>query len=278
MQFGVSMFFTDWAAPAAEVAREAEARGFESLFAPEHTHIPVSRLSPWPGGDQLPEHYWHTLDPFVSLASAATATTRLKVGTGICLVAQRDPVVLAKEVASVDHLSGGRFLFGIGAGWNREEAANHGTAWATRWELMAERVAAMRAIWSEDAPEFHGRFVDFDPIWQWPKPVQRPGPPVLLGGAFAKALQAVVDYADEWTPIYGRPDDFAGTLATLRRRAEEAGRGPIPVSVFQCPNDAATIERLGELGVSRCVFALPAAPLDQLLGILDACAATAALA
>ena len=163
MDYGVSNFVTDYSAPPAEVAREVEARGFESLFVPEHTHIPVDRVSPYPAGGDLPEQYWHSLDPFVALAAAATATTRLKVGTGVCLVVERDPITLAKEVATLDFISGGRFLFGIGAGWNREEMANHGTNPTTRWQLMAERVAAMRAIWSADAPEFHGRFVDFDP-------------------------------------------------------------------------------------------------------------------
>jgi len=277
VDYGVSNFVTDYSAPPAEVAREVEARGFESLFVPEHTHIPVARVSPYPAGGDLPEQYWHSLDPFVALAAAATATTRLKVGTGVCLVVERDPITLAKEVATLDFISGGRFLFGIGAGWNREEMANHGTNPATRWELMAERVAAMRAIWSEEAPEFHGRFVDFDPLWQWPKPVQQPGPPVLLGGAGGRALDAVVAYADEWTPIYRRPEDFPGSLALIRQRAEEAGRPEIPVSVFHAPTDPAELAALRHLGVSRCVFTLPPAPLDDLLPLMDDYAAVAAL-
>ena len=164
---------------------------------PEHTHIPVARTTPYPAGGDLPAQYSHSLDPFVALSAAATVTTRLKLGTGVCLVVEQDPITLAKEVASLDHLSGGRFLFGIGGGWNREEMADHGTDPTTRWALMGERVEAMKVIWTHDEAEYHGRFVDFDPIWQWPKPVQQPHPPVLLGGAGGRALAAVMAYADE---------------------------------------------------------------------------------
>ncbi len=269
MRFGVSMMFTDYSALPADVAPAVEERGFESLFAPEHSHIPVSRRDPFPAGGELPQRYIHSLDPFVGLATAAAATSELKIGTGVCLVAQRDPIVLAKEVATLDHVSGGRFLFGIGAGWNREEMANHGTDPATRWVLMAERVEAMRHIWAAEVAEYHGRYVDFDPIWSWPKPIQTPGPPVLLGGAGGRALQAVVDYADEWTPIYGRPADFPGAMADVRARVAERGRPPLPVSVFQAPPSAGELSALGELGVSRAVFTLPTEDLDQVLGVLD---------
>jgi len=277
VDFGVSMFVTDDTVGPAELAREVEARGFESLFVPEHTHIPVSRTSPYPAGGDLPAHYAHSLDPFVALTAAVTVTTRLKVGTGVCLVVERDPITLAKEVASLDHLSGGRFLFGIGGGWNREEMADHGTDPRTRWALMAERVAAMKAIWTHDEAEYHGRFVDFDPLWQWPKPLQRPHPPILLGGAGDRALEAVLAYADEWTPIYGRPADLPGTLADLRRRAAEAGRPPIPISVFQAPPTHEGLAELRELGVSRAIFTVPSVAESELLGLLDHLAAIAAL-
>src|ERR671936_1276605 len=182
MRFGVAMFPTDYSMEPAELARMAEERGFESLFFPEHTHIPASRRTPYPPGGELPDEYSHTLDPFVALTAAAAATERLRIGTGICLVVERDPIVTAKEVASLDRLSGGRFLFGVGAGWNREEMANHGTDPRRRHELMRERVEAMKAIWTEDEASYHGRYVDFDRIWAWPKPLQRPHPPVIVGG------------------------------------------------------------------------------------------------
>src|SRR6266849_10083610 len=182
MQYGVYQFSTDYAMRIDDLARAVEERGLESLFVPEHTHIPASRRSPFPGGANLPREYWHTLDPFVALGAAAAVTSRIKLGTGICLVIQRDPILLAKEVASIDLLSGGRFLFGVGGGWLREEIANHGTDPRTRWKLFGERMRAMETIWSSDEPEFHGQFVNFDPMWSWPKPVQKPRPPVLLGG------------------------------------------------------------------------------------------------
>src|SRR4051812_23008685 len=177
MDIGVSIFVTDESIGVVDVARAAEERGIESLFLPEHTHIPASRRTPYPAGGELPSWYSRTLDPFVALTAAAVATTKLKLATGVCLVIERDPIVLAKEVASLDVVSGGRFVLGIGAGWNREEMANHGTASATRWKLMRERVEAMKALWTQDEAEYHGDLVDFDPVWSWPKPVQRPHPP-----------------------------------------------------------------------------------------------------
>src|SRR4051794_6543777 len=182
LQFGLAMFPTDYAIDPVALGRLAEERGFESLWFPEHTHIPSERATPYPAGGDLPQEYWHTYDPFGALSAVAATTERLKVGTGICLIVERDPITTAKEVASLDLLSGGRFLFGIGAGWNREEMANHGTDPRTRFTLMRERVEAMKAIWTQDEAEYHGRLVDFDPIWSWPKPVQQPHPPVLVGG------------------------------------------------------------------------------------------------
>src|SRR3954466_6146581 len=224
MDFGVLMFPTDDAVAPDELARMAEDRGFESLFFPEHPHIAVSRESDYPGGGELPAMYSHTHDPFVALAIAAAATKRILVGTGICLVIERDPITTAKEVASLDQLSGGRFLFGVGAGWNREEMANHGTDPGRRFGVMRERVEAMKAIWTEDEASYHGRHVDFDPIWSWPKPVQKPHPPVFIGGAGEKVLDRVLRFGDGWPPQPPREEDMLGRIAELRRRAEEAGR------------------------------------------------------
>ena len=224
MDVGVSIFLTDESAGPAQVARAAEERGFESLFLPEHTHIPASRRSPWPAGGELPREYARCVDPFVALAVAAAVTTDLKLGTGVCLVVERDPITLAKEVATLDRVSAGRFLFGIGAGWNREEMANHGTNPVTRWKLMRERVEAMIAIWTSDEAEYHGEMVDFDPIWSWPKPLQRPHPPVIVGGAGDRALEAAAEYGNGWAPINGRPDDLAARIRQGQAGASERGR------------------------------------------------------
>ena len=204
MHFGLTMFAADFAIRIDELAREAEARGFESLWLPEHTHIPASRRSPWPGGADLPKEYWHTHDPFVALAVAAAVTRTLKLATGICLLIERDPITTAKQVASLDVLSNGRFIFGIGGGWNVEEMENHGTTFPTRWKLLRERVEAMKKIWTEETPEYHGTFVNFDKLWSWPKPVQNPHPPIYLGGHSPQVLQRVVDYCDGWLPIGAR--------------------------------------------------------------------------
>ena len=270
MQFGIEIFPTDYSIGPVELGRAVEERGFESIWFPEHTHIPTSRRSPWPGGAELPREYAHTLDPFVALAAVAAVTTRLKLGTGICLVVERDPITLAKEVASLDHLSNGRVLFGIGGGWNLEEMENHGTKPSLRWKILRERMLAMKAIWTEDEAEFHGQYVDFDPIWQWPKPVQKPHPPVVIGGNGPRTFERVLEYGDEWMPIGGRGDTPLGErIAELQRLAREAGRGPIPVSVFGMRADQSVIEHYREIGVTRCVFALPPAEADRVLPLLD---------
>jgi probable F420-dependent oxidoreductase len=258
MDLGLAHFLTDYGMQPAELARATEERGFESLFFPEHTHIPVSRDTPYPGGGELPPEYSHTLDLFVALGAAAAATQTLKLGSGVCLVIQRDPIVTAKEVATVDHVSGGRFLFGVGAGWNREEMQNHGTDPATRFRRMRESVEAMKAIWTEDEAEYHGRLIDFDPIWCWPKPVQKPHPPVLVGGLGERVLDRVVAYGDEWIPNRVKsPEDLGERITDLQRRAEAAGRERIPVTVFGAKPEARLLERLRDAGVTRALFYLP---------------------
>lgn len=277
MKFGIAMFPTDYAIPVPELARACEDLGFESLLFPEHTHIPVSRRSPWGGGAELPKQYWHTLDPFVAMTAAAMVTTNLKIGPGICLVIERDPITLAKEVASVDHISGGRVLLGIGGGWNIEEMENHGTDPHTRWRRMRESVEAMKKIWTEDEPEYHGQIVNFDPIWSWPKPVQPGGPPIIVGGDGKNTLKRVVRYGDEWMPIYGRNGDrLLARIAELQELAKAAGREPIPVSLFGAPADPERISALSRAGVTRFVFSLASDPAPEALSRLQLYAQVAA--
>jgi probable F420-dependent oxidoreductase len=255
MEVGLAMFSTDYTIEPARLGRLAEDRGFDSLLLTEHTHIPASRETPYPGGGELPREYSHCNDPFVGLGMVAAVTERLKVGTGICLVVERDPIVTAKEVATLDHLSGGRFLFGVGAGWNFEEMRNHGTDPRRRFRVMRERIEAMKAIWTQDEAEYHGEHVDFDPIWSWPKPAQKPHPPVLVGGRGEKVLERVVAFGDEWMPNrIDDPDELGERITDLQRRAERAGRDRIPVSVFGAKPDAGFVKRLGAAGVSRCFF------------------------
>ena len=282
MDFGAMMFCTDFSIRPDDLAKLLEDRGFESMWVPEHSHIPADRRSPWPGGAELPQEYWHTYDPFVALTSAAAATTTLKVGTGICLVIERDPIMMAKEVASVDRLSNGRFIFGIGGGWNREEMANHGTRSRSRWRLLRERILAMKEIWTQEEAEFHGEFVNFDKMWAYPKPVQRPHPPILMGGDGPTTFDRVVEYCDGWMPISGRPQSGGPSLqekiAMLRRQAEEAGRDPasINITTFRGPDGSQpepdAIRRLEEAGVDRVIFGLPSAERDTVLPIIDQCA------
>ena len=270
MDFGVSMFPTRYSIGPAELARAVEERGFESLFFPEHTHIPTSRLSPWPGGGDLPPEYRETLDPFLALTAAAAATERLKIGTGVCLVVERDPITLAKEVATLDHLSGGRFLFGIGGGWNREEMENHGTDPKRRFAVLRERILAMKEIWTKDEAEFHGEFVDFDPIWSWPKPVQQPHPPILVAGNGPGTLDRVMEYGDGWIPIPGRGAVKLGEgTEQLRKMATEQGRPPVPVTVFGTRPDPEVIAHYAASGVDRILFALPPVEAAEAFKILD---------
>ncbi len=268
--FGVCMFPTDYAIQPVPLARAAEERGFESLFFPEHTHIPASRRTPWPGGAELPKEYWHTHDPFVALGAAAAVTTRLKLATGICLIIERDPITLAKEVASLDTISQGRVILGIGGGWNAEEMENHGAKFTQRWKILREKVLALRAIWTQENAEFHGEYVNFDPIWSWPKPVQKNGPPILLGADSKWAAERVVEYCDGWMPIAVRGDASKG-LARLREAAARAGRKfeSLNLTVFSAPPKEEAAVRWIEQGFHRIVFGLPSAGPDVVLPILD---------
>jgi len=271
MDIGVFLFSTAYNMRLDDLGRELEDRGYESLFQPEHTHIPTSRETPFPAGGELPREYANTYDPFVSLAFAAAATTRLKVGTGICLIPQREPIATAKAVASIDVMSNGRFLFGIGGGWNVDEMRNHGGLYKTRFKLMRERILAMKALWTEDEAEYHGEFVDFDPVWSYPKPVQQPHPPVLLGGETDYTLARVVEYCDGWFP---RGGVFEPTrdMARLRDMAEKAGRDPseLSVSVFRAPADKQKLEEYAQAGVERAILELPPQSADDIMRRLDA--------
>ena len=268
MKTGALFFPTHDSVDPGSLACLLEQRAMESLFFAEHTHIPASRVTPSPSGKDLPRKYRHTYDLFVAMTAATAATSRLRIGSGICLVIERDPIITAKAVVSIDSLSGGRVEFGVGAGWNREEMANHGTDPRRRMALMAERIKAMKAIWTEDEASFDGEYVSFERIWSWPKPAQRPHPPVLVGGNGATVLDRVLDFGDVWMPNHA--DGVVERIGELRRRADEAGR-EIPVFVMGAPPDAAVLERYAEAGVERALFWLPSArqagierALDQL--------------
>lgn len=271
MLFGVSIFSTGYAIRPDELARALEDRGFESLWLPEHTHIPASRRSPWPGGPDLPHEYWNTYDPFVALTAAAMATRKLKVATGICLLIERDPITTAKEVASLDQLSEGRFLFGIGGGWNAEEMENHGTDFKKRWRVLRERVLAMKEIWTKEEAEFHGEFVNFDKIWANPKPFQKPHPPILMGGDGPTTFDRVLEYCDGWVPIGIRSTGIPEKIATLKSRAEEMGRDPksISVTVFGTRPKTEIIDQYESAGVDRVLLPLPPEGRETVLPMID---------
>jgi probable F420-dependent oxidoreductase len=267
MNFGIGYFPTADGVGPDEIARLGEQRGHESLFFAEHTHIPASRDSPYPGGGELPRKYSHCYDLFVALTAAAQATSRLRIGSGICLVVERDPVTTAKQVASLDALSGGRFEFGVGAGWNREEMANHGTNPRTRMRLMRERVLAMKEIWTEDEASYHGEFVDFDRIWSWPKPAQRPHPPILVGGNGPTVLDRVLEYGDAWFPNFSRDGGF-DRAGELHERARAAGRS-IELMVMGAPADPSALQRAHEAGARRVVYWIPSGPLSVIEPAFD---------
>jgi probable F420-dependent oxidoreductase len=255
VDFGIGYFPTHDAVSPGALARLVEERGHESLFFPEHTHIPASRETPYPAGGELPRKYFHTYDLFVALTAAAAATSRLRIASGICLVIERDPITTAKEVASVDFLSGGRMEFGVGAGWNREEMANHGTDPRVRMAVMAERVEAMKAIWTQDEASYHGKHVNFERIWSWPKPAQRPHPPVLVG---------VLRFGDAWLPN-NTGEDLLARARELWARADR----PIDVIVMGAPAKPAALEQFANAGVRRVVRWIPSATLGPVERALE---------
>jgi len=271
MHFGATMFYTDYSMSPGELARALEERGFESIWAPEHSHIPVSRASPWPGGAELPKRYYDVMDPFVCLTAAAAASRRLKIGTGVCLVVQRDPIQTAKEVASLDQLSGGRFLFGVGVGWNAEEMADHGTVFKTRFKLVRERIEAMKEIWTKRQAEYHGEFVNFPPMFAWPKPLQKPHPTVIVGGAFQHAARRAITYGDGWIPIPGRGGDVTEVVPQFRQMAKEAGRDPaaLPITLFGVEENLDRLKRYRDLDVTRVIVSLLSEKRDAILPLLD---------
>jgi probable F420-dependent oxidoreductase len=273
MQIGLSMFPTEYSIEPHHLAREAEARGFESLWFPEHTHIPTSRRTPYPGGTELPKEYWHTYDPFGALCAAAAVTRTIKLATGICLIIERDTIITAKEAATVDRLSGGRFVFGIGGGWNAEEMENHGTDFKTRFKKMREQVLAIREIWTREEAEFHGEIVRFDPIWCHPKPVQRPGPPIILGGMSTPAMDRAIEYGDGWMPIDGGrgTGELGPMIAEFDRRLAAAGRarGSMSLTIFGAPQKQEALSRYKDLGVERAVLIIRPEARDVVLPKLD---------
>jgi probable F420-dependent oxidoreductase len=272
MKIGAVMFFTADSMHPAPLARELEERGFESLWVPEHTHIPSALNSTYPALGGLQQAYYEIMDPFLVLNTAASVTAKLKVGTGIALVVQRDPILTAKMVSSIDQLSAGRFLFGVGNGWNQDEVQNHGTVFKTRHKLARERIEAMKAIWANDEPEYHGEFVNFDKMKQWPKPWQKPHPPIIVGGAFPHAARRAVRYGDGWIP---RDDwlerDGLGVLDEFKKMAVEAGRDPasLPISLFRVPENLERLQLYQKIGIDRVVFSLPAEKKAGITPILD---------
>lgn len=274
-KFGISMFPTDYSIQPAEMAREVEDRGFDSLFFPEHTHIPASRKTPFPGGGELPKQYWHAHDPFVALTACAAVTENIRLGTGICLIIERDPITTAKVIASLDLISNGRAIVGIGAGWNQEEMENHGANYQHRWKIVREKVAAMREIWNNDEAEYHGEFVDFDPIWSYPKPVQEGGPPIWIGANSKWVFERIADYADGWMPIGGLG---SGNMERLQEAMAAKGRKveDLTLALFGMMPDVEQIRGRSEQGFDEFIFNAPSAGRDQVLPLLDRYATTIA--
>ena len=267
-KFGVSIFPTDYSIQPVEIAKEAEARGFQSLFFPEHTHIPTNRNTPFPGGGELPKQYWHSHDPFVALGACAAVTSEIRLGTGICLIIERDPITTAKEIATLDMISNGRTIIGIGAGWNREEMENHGADFKNRWAVVKEKVEAMRAIWTDEEPEYHGKYVDFDPIWSYPKPIQNGGPPIWMGANSKWVFERIADYADGWMPIGGLG---SGNMNRLKEALDSKNRKieDLTLALFGGPKDRAQIVGRIEQGFDEVIFSLPSEGPDQVLPLLD---------
>ena len=273
LKFGVSMFFTDYSISPGDLGQALESRGFESLWAPEHSHIPLSRKTPAAGGGELAKKYYDTMDPFVTLTMAAAATKSLMIGTGICLVAQRDPIQTAKLVASIDQVSGGRFLFGVGNGWNQDEMENHGTAFKTRHKRARENIEAMKEIWTKSKAEYHGEFVNFDPMMAWPKPVREPHPPVIVGGAYPYSARRAIRYGDGWIPhaARGTYQEIADMIPEFRKMCAEAERDPasIAITVWFPGMDPDVMKRYMDLGVERVVFNVESIPASEALPVVD---------
>ena len=273
MEYGICMFATDYSMQAADLAVAVEDRGFDALFIPDHTHIPASRDSEFRMGGDLPPDYSHNVDMFLALTAAAAVTKRISLGTGICLDVERDPIITAKEVASLDHISGGRVDFGIGGGWNQEELENHGVPWNRRWKVVRERIEAMKAIWTEDEASYAGEFVNFDRIQSWPKPVQKPHPPIFVGGDAPGTFRRVLRYGDGWIPMLANADmqfDLkTERMAELAEKATAAGHDPYPITTFGTPRDPDAVATLAAAGVTRCIFGVKAAPADDVLPRLD---------
>ena len=271
MLFGASMFFTDYSMGAGELAQALEARGFESVWAPEHSHIPLARSTAFPLGGELPKQYYDVMDPYVSLTYAAAVTKKLKLGTGVCLVIQRDTIQTAKLVASLDQVSGGRFIFGIGGGWNAEEMEDHGTVYETRFKRLREQIEAMKEIWTKDKPEYHGELVDFPAMMTWPKPVQKPHPPILVGGGFPQAARRAIRYGDGWCPVGRTGSSLLEVLEKYRQMARDAGRDPqsVPVTLFNPAEDESELTRYRDMGIARVVPFLLSEERDKILPVLD---------
>jgi len=280
MHIGAAMFFTDYSMTPAELATALEERGFESVWAPEHSHIPLTRKSEWPGGGELPKKYYDAMDPFVTLTAAAAVTKKLKVGTGVCLVNQRDPIQTAKAVASIDQVSGGRFLFGVGNGWNQDEMENHGTNFENRHKLVRERIEAMKVIWTKSKAEYHGEMVNFDPMMAWPKPAQKPHPPILVGGAFPYGARRAVRYGDGWMPLRRRKgySEVRDLIPKFQAMAKEANRdvASLPVSIWESKEDEGELRRDQDAGVVRVIVSLDSEKSDKILPQLDRWAKLAA--
>lgn len=279
MDYGICMFVTDYSMGAAELAVAVEERGFDALFIPDHTHMPASRQSAFRMSAEMPDDYRRNLDMFLALTAAAAVTSRIRLGTGICLLVERDPIITAKEVASLDVISGGRLDFGIGGGWNREEMENHGGPWERRFRLMRERIEAIKTILTREVASYHGEFVNFDEIWSWPKPVQKPHPPILVGGDSPGTLKRVLRYGDAWIPMLAESTDRhtfdlkTERMAELAEMARAAGRPPVPITTFGTPRDPDAVAQLQAQGVDRCIFGIKAAPADDVLRRLDKLAA-----
>ena len=271
MDLGVFYFPTDYGIDIAELAHALEDRGFKSLYVPEHTHIPLSRRSPFPGGGELPKRYSHTHDPLVALAFAAAATKKLIVGTGIMLVPQHDPIVTAKAIASLDMLSGGRFVFGIGGGWNVDEMENHGVAFKTRFRKMRDYVLAMKAIWTQEEAAYKGEFIQFDRMWSWPKPHQRPHPPIILGGESDHTLSRIVEYCDGWLPRTRAGFNPGEAVERLKKMADSKGRNfkDLSITVFGAPNKQEALDSYRKVGIQGALLAVPDGTRDEILQFLD---------